>query len=178
MNEWVSEWVSEWVNGWMVPATSTHALAHCSLFGPHNLYHATTRCPLSTWRRKTSISRLWRRTAWSPCKKRQFEKLLASQFLVWRRWGCTQGYLHSKSRSLHALQKPAALSLVLFHACIQGIAEMHGTALSFLYAVATTFLITGFYNQCGCSLRWSNPPAFFKASSSAAYTMVNNVLQT
>jgi len=58
-----------------------------------------------------------------------------------------------KSRSLHASQPPATLSLILLHACMQGIAGMSGTALSFLYAVATTFLITGFYNQCGCSLR-------------------------
>lgn len=35
----------------------------------------------------------------------------------------------------------------------RGIVGMSGTALSFLYAVATTFLISGFYNQCGCSLR-------------------------
>lgn len=36
---------------------------------------------------------------------------------------------------------------------LKGVAGMSGTALSFLYAVAVTFLITGFYNQCGCSLR-------------------------
>jgi len=58
-----------------------------------------------------------------------------------------------KSRLLHARQGPVTLSLILVHACIQGIAGMSGTALSFLYAVATTFLITGLYNQCECSLR-------------------------
>ena len=61
-------------------------------------------------------------------------------------------YVHGE-HSFNVMPASSPLQSTVLSRPMQGIAGISGVAFSFLYATAMTVTITGFANQCGCSLR-------------------------